>query len=139
MSQTTFVGSGGLPLQRPTCLKPVLLATGAVCSSVGPAVDSLIQGPGSQAVRQVGEQPQHDDQTSSCMLAGADWSPAGAGRRHVALWRAQVLDYQVLGRPRGWNAGSSPALPNFAGPVLRLLVGDSSGARTELLVPHRPE
>ena len=78
-------------------------------------------------------------QPSTCMSAVAAWSRAGAVRRHVALWRAQVLDYEVLGRPRGWNAGRSPALPDFAGPVLRLLVGDSSGARTELLVPHKPE
>ena len=59
--------------------------------------------------------------------------------RHMALWRAQVVESEVLGRPRGWAAGQAPSMPGAVGPILRLLVGDGSGARAELLVPHRPE
>ena len=50
-----------------------------------------------------------------------------------------MLDCEVLGRPKGWNAGRSGTLPNMVGPMLRLLVGDNSGARAELMVPHKPE
>ena len=46
--------------------------------------------------------------------------------RHVGLWRARVVDVEVTQRAARGRLGE---------PSLRVLVGDASGARSEVLVP----
>ena len=75
---------------------------------------------------------QHEFASAGCDLS---WVLGG---RHVGLWRAAVVDVEVDVRvePR-FRA------PKQRGPVgaqlrmLRLLVGDGSGARSELSVPYQ--
>lgn len=61
--------------------------------------------------------------------------------RYIGLWRTRVLSVEVQGRrlPRftepSKNGAQPPPMQQFQ-PYLQLLVGDDSGARTELSVPY---
>ena len=56
--------------------------------------------------------------------------------RHVALWRATVVECEVVVQQQRQRMGASLwKQPE----VLRLLVGDSSGARSQLSIPFRPQ
>lgn len=60
------------------------------------------------------------------------------GCRHVGLWKAAVVDVDVDVRvePR-FRAPKQRGLVGAQSRVLRLLVGDGSGARSELSVPYQ--
>lgn len=58
-----------------------------------------------------------------------------AAYRHVALWRATVLDCEIVARPLRSRVRTSGFDDTD---TLRLLVGDSSGARTLLTVAFEP-
>lgn len=58
------------------------------------------------------------------------------GDRYVGLWRAEVMEAEIFrprtapveGGPRDWAEASTTRL--------RLVVGDASGARTQLMIPY---
>ncbi|KAK9820153.1 hypothetical protein WJX72_006741 [[Myrmecia] bisecta] len=59
--------------------------------------------------------------------------------RHVGLWRAEVLEVDIVQRPQARFTertvrGRKSRFPGE--PFVRLLVGDQSGARTEVIVPY---
>ena len=62
-----------------------------------------------------------------------------AVRRYVGLWRAEVLESEVVGRRPVSFAADPAERRRRRGPVqptLELLVGDSSGARAQISVPY---
>jgi hypothetical protein len=55
--------------------------------------------------------------------------------RYCGLWRTQVLDVSVTGRPKPFTSldgGGGGTLLRMA----RILVGDPGGAQTEMLLPY---
>ena len=59
--------------------------------------------------------------------------------RYVGLWRAEVMESEVVGRrPASFTAdlGERQRRRGALQPTLELLVGDSSGARAHISVPY---
>ena len=80
--------------------------------------------------------------TIYCTLANyATYSKAESayflGNRHVGLWRAAVVDLEVdVKVEQRFRAPRDRGPVGAQSRVLRLLVGDGSGARSELSVPY---
>eukprot|EP00891_Asterochloris_glomerata_P002032 jgi/Astpho2/2032/fgenesh1_pg.00038_%23_129_t len=58
--------------------------------------------------------------------------------RHIGLWRTRVLEREVTQRGRPRFSTTPGAAVESAQPQLRILVGDDSGCRSEVMVPYDP-
>ena len=58
--------------------------------------------------------------------------------RHIGLWRTRVLEREITQRGRPRFSTTPGAAVESVQPQLRILVGDDSGCRSEVMVPYDP-
>ena len=69
---------------------------------------------------------------------GYQWCTIECNARHVALWRANVVECEVVAQQQRQRMRVRQPLWGQSD-TLRLLVGDSSGARSQLSIPFEPQ
>lgn len=76
--------------------------------------------------------------TLQAVLATSPWAEQHLLCRHIGLWRTRVLEREVTQRGRPRFSTTPGAAVESAQPQLRILVGDDSGCRSEVMVPYDP-